>query len=844
MRQLATCSLLAALLASPAALSHAAAAAAPAARAGDAVTLERIMSDPDWIGHVPEDACWSYDGTTVYYRLERDGSPLSDLYAVDVASGATRKVSDAERANAPVPGGRLNRTRTSKVFIRDDNVFVRNLSTGALRQLTRDGAPKRGAEFMADGTSVQWHEGQAVSVYDLAGGTVALAADVRLSDDPSRQKSPKNYLQAEQPRLFEVLSKRQADADAEREHRDALAGADATRPAPPWYLGDKIKIRSSSLSPDGRWLVLVTYPASSKRGAPGTMPNYVTGTGYAELLDRHTYVGLNPRPAQSVLVLDLRTHTSFSLDLKQLPGIEDDPLAALRKTAVEWDVSHGIARDAAEASVKAPAVRPVSVAGLRWNDTGEELALLFRANDNKDRWLATVDFASHALTTQDRLTDPAWINWSFNDFGWMHDGRTLWYLSEASGYSQLYLKALDETRPRQLTHGRFEVSAPTLAHDGASFYVAANPTAPGTTELYRVAVASGEMEPVTHLGGANGPQPDEVEGGGTGYALSPDESTVLFYHSTSVRPPELYVAAARPGGAAKQLTHGVSSAFTSIDWTVPRIVEVPSTHVKEPIYARLYVPEGYTPDRSWPAVVFIHGAGYLQDAHSGWSYYFHELMFHTFLTRHGYLVLDMDYRGSAGYGRAWRTAIYRHMGHPEVEDIEDGVHWLERNWGVDPDRVGVYGGSYGGFMTYMMMFRRPELFQAGAALRPVADWANYNDVYTSNILNEPDVDPEAYFTSSPINYAGGLRNHLLILQGMEDDNVFFMDTVHMVEKLKELRNPNFSVMFYPIERHEFEQAYSWLDEYRRIWRLFETYVDPPAARPAGDPPAGGPAASR
>jgi dipeptidyl aminopeptidase/acylaminoacyl peptidase len=301
-----------------------------------------------------------------------------------------------------------------------------------------------------------------------------------------------------------------------------------------------------------------------------------------------------------------------------------------------------------------------------------------------------------------------------------------------------------------------------------------------------------------------------------------------------LRPPEVYVVEARPDGMAKQVTHTVSSAFTSIDWVAPGIVQVPSSQkqVKQPIYARLYVPADYTPAKSWPAAVFIHGAGYLQDAHQGWSYYFREMMFSTFLAQHGYLVLDMDYRGSAGYGRDWRTAIYRNMGHPEVQDIEDGVHWLENNRHVDPKRVGVWGGSYGGFMTYMMMFRRPELFAAGAALRPVGDWADYNNFYTSNILNLPSIDPQAYYDSSPINYAGQLKHPLLIMQGMEDDNVFFIDTVHMVQKLIELRNPNFSVMIYPAEHHDFAAASSWLDEYRRIWKLFNIYVNPPAATPA------------
>jgi len=222
--------------------------------------------------------------------------------------------------------------------------------------------------------------------------------------------------------------------------------------------------------------------------------------------------------------------------------------------------------------------------------------------------------------------------------------------------------------------------------------------------------------------------------------------------------------------------------------------------------------------------MFVHGAGYLHNVHFGWSSYFHEFMFHTLLTRHGYVVIDMDYRASAGYGRAWRTAIYRQMGYPELEDMQDGVAWLVAHKNVDAHRVGVYGGSYGGFMTYMALFRAPDLFAAGAALRPVSDWTYYNDDYTSNILNRPEDDPDSYTRSSPIEYVAGLKKPLLICDGMLDDNVFFQDNVRLVQRLIELKKENFETAIYPVESHGFVQPTSWLDEYRRIYKLFERYL--------------------
>ena len=221
------------------------------------------------------------------------------------------------------------------------------------------------------------------------------------------------------------------------------------------------------------------------------------------------------------------------------------------------------------------------------------------------------------------------------------------------------------------------------------------------------------------------------------------------------------------------------------------------------------------------AVMFVHGAGYTQNSHTGWAYYFREFMFNSMLAQQGYVVFDMDYRASKGYGRDWRTWIYRNMGTPELVDFKDGVKWVVDNANVDPKRIGLYGGSYGGFMTLMSLFNAPDLFQSGAAIRLVSDWAHYNEGYTSNILNTPQDDSIAYERSSPIYFAQGLKNQLLINAPMVDDNVFFEDTVRLVQRMIELKKPTFETAIYPVEPHGFRQPSSWLDEYRRIYKLFE-----------------------
>jgi dipeptidyl aminopeptidase/acylaminoacyl peptidase len=273
------------------------------------------------------------------------------------------------------------------------------------------------------------------------------------------------------------------------------------------------------------------------------------------------------------------------------------------------------------------------------------------------------------------------------------------------------------------------------------------------------------------------------------------------------------------------VTTSPTDEWRSFAWADPKLVTFRARDGVE-VYARLYTPEmlGARRDQRAPGVVFVHGAGYLQNAHRYWSSYYREYMFHNLLASRGYVVLDVDYRASAGYGRDWRTAIYRHMGGRDLDDIVDGARYLVEAERVHPKRIGVYGGSYGGFITLMALFTAPDVFAAGAALRPVTDWAHYNHPYTSNILNEPQHDAEAYRRSSPIYFAEGLKAALLICHGMVDTNVHFQDSVRLAQRLIELRKDDWELAVYPVENHGFEQETSWADEYRRILRLFERHV--------------------
>ncbi len=772
------------------------------------LTLERIMAHPDWIGRSPESAYWGQDGRSLYFKRKREGQEIRDLYRLELKAERPTKIDGPKLGHADGKAADYTQERSKAVYVKAGDLFVVDRERDKRRQLTRTDANEANPRFALDGKAVAYTVNGRYRVRKLGTGLTYEPARILAKDDPGNEESDFDFYERRQERLFESVRQQQEDQQRRRKHEESLRRAVPTRGPKRFYLGSDVKIVTRSLSPSSKHMLVVTRPDSAKTGRKGTMPKYVTHSGYVETKAVRTRVGHQPPIGQTLWLIDIQRHTKHKLDISGLPQIREDPLKAIRAKAVDWHVQHGADRDAVEKELKAPDVRPVQFAGIRWSDDGHRVAVQIHAIDNKDRWLTTVDLKDRQLNCHHRLHDDAWINWRHNEFGWLPQQHTLWYLSEETGYSHLYVKPL-QGEARALTHGDYVVGKPKISPDGNYIYFVANRPNPGIYEVYRVPITGGKVERMTDMDGY-------VES----FALSPEGKRLLVRHSKALRPPELFVKPNQTQATSRRLTHTVSEAFRSIDWNAAETVQVPSSHVKRPIRANLYKPNDFDPAKEYPAVVFIHGAGYLQNSVERWSHYFREMMFHTLLTREGYIVLDMDYRGSAGYGRDWRTAIYRRMGHPEVEDLVDGVHYLIDEHNVDTRRVGTYGGSYGGFLTFMAMFRKPELFAAGAALRPVSDWSSYAHSYTSNILNTPRVDPMAYQRSSPIDLADGLEKPLLICHGMKDSNVFFQDTVRLVQRLIELEKSHFETAIYPQEGHTFQHPESWLDEYRRIHRLF------------------------
>lgn len=757
------------------------------------LTVEKIMRDPKWIGVQPSNHFWSEDGKQVYFNWNPDRNPGDSLYTVSLADRNPRKVAAAIRRALPSRTGAYNRSFTRKVYEKNGDIFLLDLATGRSTQLMSTTERESSPTFSGDEKRIIFTTAGNLFSFELATGLFTQVTDFKKGArrPEGRSAEQEKWLKADQLAYFEVLKRRSDNRKATEKSQKA----DRVKRPKEIYLDDK-SADMLQLSPDGRY---VTYRVSKAPTTKGTIvPNYVTESGFTEDIPARTKVG-SPQTAYELMVYDIVRDTVLAVKTDPLPGITESP--AFRK-----DYPAKPAKDGKQPKVEN---RIVTFFGPFWNESGKNNYMIIQALDNKDRWIASVDPATQQLKPIDRLHDDAWVGGPANGFGatiagWINDN-TLWFMSEETGYSHLYTYDFTASKRQALTSGKYEVQRAELSRDKKFFYLTTNEVHPGEKHYYRMAISGGKAEKLTQMTGWND------------VSLSPDQKWLAIRYSYSNKPWELYLQENNSGAVAQQVTKSLSAEFTSYPWRDPLVTTFKARDGAD-VYARVYTPA----QANGAAVIFVHGAGYTQNVHKWWASYFREYMFHNLLADRGYTVLDIDYRASAGYGRDWRTGIYRFMGGKDLEDHVDGAKWLVEKYNVDPKRIGIYGGSYGGFITLMGMFTTPDVFAAGAALRPVTDWAHYNHGYTSDILNEPFTDSVAYYKSSPIYHAEGLKGHLLICHGMVDVNVHFQDAVRLSQRLIELGKDNWELAVYPVEDHGFVEASSWTDEYKRILKLFET----------------------
>ena len=765
------------------------------------LTVEKIMRDPKWMGVAPANIQWDENSRNIYFNWNPENADTDGLYQISLQKRNPEIVANISRRNLDRGALIYSRDRSKVLFERSGDLVLKNTTTGVENFLINTVERESNPTFNTDESKVIFQRGDNLFSISLVDGALSqLSNFTRTRTRPVTQLSKQDdWLKKDQLRELDIIKKK----DTDRQNADRRIKEDAFKKPKEFYLDERSALNSIRISPDEKFIVFrVLKSAENNRNT--IVPNYVTASGYTEDINGRTKVG-NALASFESYIYDIQRDSIFPVSTKEIAGIKELP-----------DYVKDYPEQLAERTKKNED-RKVSIVGPFWNPDGSQAIVTVSSLDNKDRWIMKLDQASGKLSLLDRQRDEAWIGGpginSFNggNLGWI-DNSTFYFQSEASGFSHLYSINMISGAKKQLTSGNYEIQTLRLSNDKKSFFFIANIEHPGITHFYRIPVTGGEPLKLTSMKGGN-----EV-------SISPDEKWLAIRHSYANRPWELYLQENKPGAKAEQITNSVSEEFKSYPWRDPEMVLFKNRFGSD-VHARIYKPEKADPSK--PAVLFVHGAGYLQNVHYWWSQYFREFMFNNLLADKGYTVIDIDYTGSSGYGRDHRTGIYRHMGGKDLSDHVDGVKLLIEKYGVNPANVGLYGGSYGGFITLMGLFTEPDIFKSGAGLRSVTDWAHYNHGYISNILNEPANDENSYKKSSPIYFAEGFKGNLLMAHGMVDVNVNFQDIVRLSQRLIELKKDNWELAVYPVEDHAFTEAASWTDEYKRILKLFENTLKTP-----------------
>jgi dipeptidyl aminopeptidase/acylaminoacyl peptidase len=782
-------------------------------------TIKNMMRGPEIYGREPAQIRWTPDGQWIYFQWLPPGADFRDNvkpYRIRAQAGAKPEALTPAQTDSVGPliaDGSYSNDRSTKVVAYAGDLFIVDMKRSTARHLTSTSTAESNPRFSTDGKKVLFvRDGNAYSI-DITDGTTTQLTDIRAGDAGAVVAAAAGGRGAggggggrggrgggaggrgdaggAAPQRGPVLTTQRGRLEADQlELLDAvrdIARADSVRRAetaarPPAALssvalGPNERVGNIVVSPSGSAVLFTTTtaPADSRTA---NVPNYVTASGYTEDIPNRTKVG------------DAQNATRFGF-------------MTLPRGTVKW--LKPIASEEANAA-------NANIVG--WNDAGTAAIVVGNADNFKTREISVVDAATGTMKIVETLRDTAWVGGPCERgcTGWYDNDRRIYFGSEATGWAQLWSTAADGSDRKQLTSGKFEVYDVQLSNDKQSFYFHSSEVSAFDRDLYKMSIAGGARTKLT------------VGEGGHQVVLSPDESQMADALSFVNHPSEIYVG--RPGAKGTQMTTSPTAEWLSFKWLNPEIVMIPASDgVMVP--AHIYHPKDMGAKSNGAAVIFVHGAGYLHNVGHFWKNgYPREYMFNHYLASKGYTVLDIDYRGSAGYGRDWRTAIYRFMGGRDLGDQVDGSKYLTKNFGIHPERIGMYGGSYGGFMTLMALFTAPKYFGAGAAIRSVTDWAHYNHGYTGQILNLPQNDSIAYQRSSPIFHAEGLEDPLLMLHGMVDTNVNYQDIVRLEERLIELGKTNWSLASYPVENHGFTRPASWTDEYGRIFQLWETTIGP------------------
>ena len=751
--------------------------------------LEEIMKGNEFIGQQPSNPRWSVDGKTIYFDWNPKNEIGDKTYYWQQGFSEPRLLPKTEFNFSEIQF--QGQEKFDIVYYTNQGaLFSFNKKTKENKIIYQTTSNINSIQRSVNPNIIYFQQNRNVFQLNVFNFQLLQVTNFK-SGTAASENTKDTFLTTQQKELFQFVNEEKAKSDWNEKKSEEYK---LKFPSDIFYGSNAVE--TVKINPNGRF---VTYRLSEYPTAKETkVENFITTDGYTKNKSAREKVSINNISKHKMYVYNVEKDTVFQISFSKLTGITTYP-----KYYQEYDNLKDLETVEKAITMQAPV----------YNATGSLAVFEARSLDNKDRWILELNLETATITELDYQHDEAWIggpgipgyNFSNGTLGFLADNKTIYFQSEATGFSHLYTYNLETKKKIQLTNGKWEVREVVLSKLSNSFYITTTETHPGNRSFYKLDINSGKKTPILTNDGAY-----EIE-------LSPDETKLAIRYSYINKPWEVYVADNKSNPTLKQITFSTSKAFEKYNWKTPDVISFKATDGTD-VFARVYNPK--TENKNKAAIIFVHGAGYLQNAHKYWSTYHREYMFHNMLSDLGYTVLDIDYRASDGYGRDFRTGIYRHMGGLDLQDQLDGKKYLVEKLGIDANKVGIYGGSYGGFITLMGLLTKPGEFKAGAALRSVTDWAHYNQGYTANILNFPETDVEAYKKSSPIYFANNLQDKLLMLHGMVDDNVQFQDIVRLTQRFIELGKKDWDLAVFPVEAHGFQKAYSWTDEYRRILKLF------------------------
>jgi len=331
--------------------------------------------------------------------------------------------------------------------------------------------------------------------------------------------------------------------------------------------------------------------------------------------------------------------------------------------------------------------------------------------------------------------------------------------------------------------------------------------------LYRVNEDGDDMKRITSDEGTH-----EV-------TMSPDCRYFIDRYSSHVRPVRLSVCDI-DGKRLFELADQASGEFVTLRLPVPEFFTIEKGG--NTFNCRMVKPLDFDPTKKYPVVVFIYGGPHAQVVKKQWT---RQDLYHDYLTQQGYLVFSLDNRGSFGRGKAWEEPLLKNMGETELVDQVAGVDYLKTLSYVDGDRIGIWGWSYGGYMTLLAMFNHGDVFRAGVSVAPVTDWRLYDSIYTERYMKLPKDNEKGYDASAPITHVDGLKGPLLLMHGDADDNVHMQNSVSLVRKLISA-GKDFDYMVYPQKEHGIAGSADRLFLYRKMTAFFDRNLKGAGAAPA------------